>query len=409
MALDAFIFDVDGTLLDTNPAHVEAWVIALEDSGYRIPADRIELEVGKGGDHLVPALIGPKADAQYGDAIRAAHAAQFAALAERHQFQSFPGALELIRAVSQRGLRTALATSSKRSQFDMTCRSAGVDLVSAVDVLVTADDAASSKPAPDLVRSAVEELGVSPAQCAMLGDTPYDAEACRGAGVVCLAVQSGGNSTATLLGAGARAVWDDTAALVRQLDQALTAASPGGAHLTCDALEALMREALAVARDGLERGEAPIGSVIADGDATVVARGYNELQCSGQKTAHAEMVAFRAAGGHVRVNARDLILVSTLEPCVMCTGAAMEAAVDTIVYGLTAPADAGTRRVRPPASPGTQMPRIVGGILAGESRKLFEEWLARHGEGAPARYIRQLLDATTPAGEAADREVWRNR
>ncbi|HET8648561.1 MAG TPA: HAD family hydrolase [Gemmatimonadales bacterium] len=401
MALDGVIFDVDGTLLDTNPTHVEAWVQALEQSGYRIPADRIEVEVGKGGDHLVPALIGARADQRDGDAIRAAHADRFAALARERQFAVFPGALQLIDAIGRRGIRTALATSSRKSQLEATCRSAGVDLVSAVDVLVTADDASSSKPSPDLVRSAVDKLELSPAQCAMVGDTPYDAEACLGAGVVCLGVRSGGNSTEALLGAGARAVWDDTAALLNELDEALSTASPGKAHLTWDRLEQLMRQALAVARDGLEHGEAPIGSVIADGDGQVVARGYNEMQCTGQKTAHAEIVAFRAAAGRIAMHARDLILVSTLEPCVMCTGAAMEAAADMIVFGLPAPADSGTGRVRPPVSQGTQMPRIIGRVLPDESRALFGEWLARHGEGPQAGYIRQLLEATGPGGEAA--------
>lgn len=103
-----------------------------------------------------------------------------------------------------------------------------------------------------------------------------------------------------------------------------------------------MREALTVAEAGMDAGEAPIGAVIARGDGSVVAAGYNRLNKTRNKTAHAEMVAFADAAGKVPLDARDLLLVSTLEPCVMCTGAAMEAAVDTIVYALKAPADSGT-------------------------------------------------------------------
>ena len=152
-----------------------------------------------------------------------------------------------------------------------------------------------------------------------------------------------------------------------------------------------MRQALAVAREGMAAGEAPIGCVLADGSGRVLARGFNRLNGSKDRTAHAEMVAFREAAGRVSEDAKDLILVSTLEPCVMCTGAAMEAAVDTIVYGLKAPADSGTGRVAPPQSPESQMPRIVGDVLAGESRSLFEQWLTRNGDSPQAAYVKQLL------------------
>src|SRR2546423_8486746 len=105
------------------------------------------------------------------------------------------------------------------------------------------------------------------------------------------------------------------------------------------------------------------------------------------------MVAFARAAGKVQPEDKDLILVSTLEPCVMCTGAAMVSAVDTIVYALRAPADSGTGRVRPPQSPESQMPRIVGDVLARESRELFERWL-REGHVNPQQraYVEQLLE-----------------
>jgi tRNA(Ile)-lysidine synthase len=156
-----------------------------------------------------------------------------------------------------------------------------------------------------------------------------------------------------------------------------------------------MRQALAAAEEGMGAGEAPIGAVLARGNGSVVARGYNQLNGRQDKTAHAEMVTFAAAAGKVPTGAKDLLLVSTLEPCVMCTGAAMEAAVDTIVYGLKAPADSGTGRVTPPQSPESQMPRIVGGVLAGESRKLFERWSGKAGNNPQqVAFVRQLLALT---------------
>lgn len=155
--------------------------------------------------------------------------------------------------------------------------------------------------------------------------------------------------------------------------------------------ESLMRDALAVAREGMASGEAPIGCVLARGDGTVVARAFNEMNRTQSKIAHAEIVAFNRAAGRVPLEARDLILVSTLEPCVMCTGAAMEAAVATIVFGLRAPADSGTGRVTPPQSPESQMPRIIGDVLADESRALFEHWLAMNATSLQAAYVKQLL------------------
>ena len=165
-----------------------------------------------------------------------------------------------------------------------------------------------------------------------------------------------------------------------------------------------MREALRTAEVGLETGEAPIGCVIARGDGTIIARAFNEMNRTGNKTAHAEIVAFARAAGKAPLEARDLILVSTLEPCVMCTGAAMEAAVDVIYYGLRAPADSGTGRVRPPESPESSMPRIVGDILAAESRRLFERWLERNRGTPQAAYVEQLL-ALQPDAEGAPRDA----
>ena len=78
----------------------------------------------------------------------------------------------------------------------------------------------------------------------------------------------------------------------------------------------------------------------------------------------------------------------------MCTGAAMEAAVDTILFALRAPADNGSTRVQPPQSPESQMPRIVGDVLADESRALFEEWLQDNEQSEQAKFVKQLLALT---------------
>ncbi|HUR96123.1 MAG TPA: HAD-IA family hydrolase [Gemmatimonadales bacterium] len=394
MALDGVIFDVDGTLIDSNSWHVEAWVRAFAAHGYRIPEDRIALEVGKGGDHLVPAVLGPRTGEREKAALGETQKRHFLELAAHERFAVFPEVPELFQALRKRGLRTALATSSDDRHLDATLRSARIDLREIADEVVTKSEAPSSKPDPDLVQAAVAALGLDPAQCAMVGDTTYDAEACRSAGVICLGVSSGGTGADDLLEGGARAVWRDTGHLLEELEDALAIASPGSLRLDRVQSERLMREALAAAREGMARGEVPIGSVLARGDGTVVGRGWNALQATDDRTAHAEMTAFGSAAGRIPSDARDVILVSTLEPCVMCTGAAMEAAVDTILYGLRAPADSGTTRVRPPRSPETRLPRIVGGVLEQESRALFHEWLRTDGNPRQRPYVEQLLALT---------------
>ena len=164
-----------------------------------------------------------------------------------------------------------------------------------------------------------------------------------------------------------------------------------------------MREALAEARQGVAEGEAPIGCVIArplDGAIKIVARGHNRMNALQSKVAHAEITTFQNAAGNgdgepaIPLDSKDTIMVSTLEPCVMCLGAAMETGVQTVIFGLAAPADNGTQRLAPPQSPENSDPDIIGGVLADESRQMFVDWL-KGKEGTPqAKFVEQLLALT---------------
>lgn len=393
MALDALLFDIDGTLFDTNGLHVDAWRRTFEAKGYRVGSDRIQLEIGKGGDKLVPAILGEEAEGRDGEALRKLHPMEFEKLARASGVKVFPGALLLLAAVRERKLKVVVATSSKRKNLRTLEEVVGLKLASLCDLIVTADDAKQTKPAPDIVAAAVDKLGMSPAQCALIGDTLYDMQAAKHAGVIGLGVKTGFQSAQTLVRSGARAVYADVAAVLAQLDDALHVLSPTAISLTSKVLEGLMHEALGEAERGLQSGEAPIGSVIADGSGQIVARGFNQCNRTADRTAHAEMVAFRAASGWIPQNRKDYILVSTLEPCVMCTGAAMVESIDTIAYGLRAPANSGTARVMPIESPESQMPRIVGGVLAKRSRKLLERFLKVAREPRQRAFVEQLLAA----------------
>jgi tRNA(adenine34) deaminase len=170
-----------------------------------------------------------------------------------------------------------------------------------------------------------------------------------------------------------------------------------------------MREAIAEAEQGVSEGEAPIGCVIAlpdkNGTATIVARGHNRGNALKRKNAHAEIIAFENAGGDgvgrepsLPMDAEDVILVSTLEPCVMCLGAAMESGVTYVLFGMDAPADNGTKRVKPPESPESSNPFIEGGVLAKECRDLFENWLQGKEGTEQAKFVEQLLALTHEHG-----------
>ena len=230
MAVRGIIFDIDGTLVDTNLAHVEAWRRAFQRLGYDVPTEQIVPQIGKGGDLLVPAVLSEDAEKRHGDALRKAQKEEFLTIAAQERFRVFPSVPELFEALRKRKIRTALATSSDKKHLKATCDSAGIDLPSLADVLVTKDQAEASKPEPDLVIVAWEKLALPPTECAMVGDTIYDAQACQGAGVVFLGLESGGTSAETLMEAGARAVWSDTGQLYADLDHALELASTAGSR-----------------------------------------------------------------------------------------------------------------------------------------------------------------------------------
>jgi HAD superfamily hydrolase (TIGR01509 family) len=375
--LDALIFDLDGTLVDTNGHHVRAFVRAFEEHGFPIPPDRIALQIGKGGDRLVEALTGPEAAHRSGEEIVARHGEEMRRILREEGARPLPGARALLRAARERGLAVAIATAAEQEQVDAIQEATGLELSSLADAVVTSSDVERTKPAPDTLGAALRKLGLEPERCGFVGDTPFDAAAARRAGLSAVGVRTEAYSDDALLRAGMRRLFAHPQALLDHLDAALDVLAPGPHVLTRATAERLMQHAIDLAAENLSRGEVPIGAVVATYDGDLLGASANDA-CARGPVAHAEIAALLDAG--TLPSRRDLVLVTTLEPCTMCLGAALECCIDTVVYALKAPGNGGTERVETP--PARTFPRLVGRVRRDESRDLMVRFADAHPDDA---------------------------
>ena len=202
------LFDVDGTLVDTNYLHTLAWSSAFADTDQWTPMNAIHRLLGMGGDHLVPRLI----DHECPDAV-AARTVRYQELIG--DAKAFPGAHELVTSAHEIGLVTALATSSPADELDFLIDH--LDIADVLDASTTGDEIESSKPDPEIFIRAMESAVLDPAQMMVVGDSVWDVQAARGAGLACVAVESGGFSRHKLSEAGAVQVYRDVAEIRHQL------------------------------------------------------------------------------------------------------------------------------------------------------------------------------------------------
>jgi HAD superfamily hydrolase (TIGR01509 family) len=211
---DAVLFDVDGTLVDSNYQHVVAWARALQGVGVVVPAPALHRAIGMGGDQLVTAVAGDDVEREHGDAVRDAWTREFTALTDA--VPPLPGAVDLLRACHERGLRVVLASSSSSDLLERFRAVLGAD--DAIDAVTTSDDVEASKPAGDLFGVAAEKVGAQ--RPVAVGDSPWDARAARAAGVPVVLVRSGGFCDDLLLAeAPGAALYDDAAALLAGLER----------------------------------------------------------------------------------------------------------------------------------------------------------------------------------------------
>jgi HAD superfamily hydrolase (TIGR01509 family) len=214
--LKGVIFDVDGTLVDSNDAHAQSWVDTFREAGYDVPFEKVRPLIGMGGDKLLPKTIGVSRDSDEGKKLGERRGKIFKSNYLPH-LRPLPGARELVLRVKRDGLKAIVASSAKDEELKGLLKAAHVEDL--MEEKATASDAKRSKPDPDIVQAAIDESGISVNQLVMIGDTPYDVEAASKAGVRTIGFLSGGWTRDELRGAAE--IYDDPADLLARYDTSL--------------------------------------------------------------------------------------------------------------------------------------------------------------------------------------------
>ncbi|MER7840813.1 HAD family hydrolase [Streptomyces sp. NPDC096040] len=211
----AAVFDVDGTLVDTNHLHVVTWWEAFRQAGHQVPTHAIHRAVGLGSEDLINHLLGERTTLAPGEveALSTAHKVLYAQYFER--LSPLPDAGGLLRRLADDGWKVVLATSASGEELSALRRAIGAD--DAITGTASADDVTAGKPAPEPVERALEQAGVPAERAVFVGDTVWDMRAGSSAGVRCVALLCGGIPRTDLEEAGADAVYEDPADLLASL------------------------------------------------------------------------------------------------------------------------------------------------------------------------------------------------
>lgn len=207
-ALRGVLFDVDGTLVDTNYLHTTCWAEALRQYGHVVPMARIHRAIGMGGQRLVEKVLSGSSEDLEG--ILSAHAALMAT--HWPSLVPLPGAVDLLTRTSAAGLKVVLASSA--SERDLQALLAALGNPEAVDVTTHAADVEHTKPDPELLQLALDRAGLRPADAVFVGDSVWDIHAADDAKMPAIGLLSGGTSEAELRNAGAVEVYDDPSGLL---------------------------------------------------------------------------------------------------------------------------------------------------------------------------------------------------
>lgn len=215
----AVLFDIDGTLVDSNYLHVHAWQRAFADEGLAVEAWRVHRSIGMDGSTLLDTLV-PDADDDARKRLKDAHSRYY--LESKDLLRLLPGARALLERVQELGLQVVLATSAPEDELEVLRKV--LDSEDVYSAMTSGDDVDTAKPQPDIVNIALERAGVDAARAVFVGDAVWDIEACQRAGLTSIGVLSGGVSRGELTEAGARAVFENAEDLRAHLDQSPVAA-----------------------------------------------------------------------------------------------------------------------------------------------------------------------------------------
>jgi HAD superfamily hydrolase (TIGR01509 family) len=210
MTPPAAILDLDGTLVDTNYQHAIAWFRALREHGAVVPVWRIHRHIGMGGEQIVAAVAGKKFESVYGEQVRATESELYCELID--EVEPLPGARELVHELRERGHAVTIASSAKEPEVERYIEL--LDIGELIDGYTTAADVERTKPEPDLVQVALAAIdlngnGASGPQAVFIGDSTFDCEAARRAGIESIGLLSGGFGADELIAAGAKLVLED--------------------------------------------------------------------------------------------------------------------------------------------------------------------------------------------------------
>ena len=207
------IFDIDGTLVDTNYQHALSWYRALRSKGFVVPVWQIHRAIGMGSDRVVTELLSQQVEDEHGEELRDSEGSHYAQLIG--EVEPMNGAHDLLAELSDKGHRIILASSAEESDVEHYLQL--LDASEIIDAYTTSADVKASKPEPDIVNAAIEKAGGGAA--VMIGDSTWDCKAATRAEIASIGVLTGGFSEQELTDAGANVVFDSVEHLRQHLHE----------------------------------------------------------------------------------------------------------------------------------------------------------------------------------------------
>ena len=213
MRLKGILFDIDGTLVDSNDIHAECWLDAFAHFGKVLEWDVVRSQIGKGGDLLVPDLLNAREMRKFGKDVQKYRPELFKRKYMK-RIEPFPGIADRLREIRERDIKMVFASSSNADEVEYYTELLGVaDLLEGA---TSKKDAALSKPSPEIFEAALERIGTDPERTLVVGDTPYDILAAHRCALPIVAVLSGGFERALLTKA--EFLFDAVEEMVRKID-----------------------------------------------------------------------------------------------------------------------------------------------------------------------------------------------